>query len=132
MVHDLQLIMRLCQEEPLYDRIEATGVPVISSDIDIANVRMSFPSGCVANITASRISAKRMRKIRIFAAGNYYSVDLDKCIIDHYFLTPQAPRSSQPPVAFAQQRVTPVDALETELKTFKRTSIGAELEEKRP
>ena len=91
MVHDLQLIMRLCHEEPDCEKIAATGVPVISDDIDIANVRLLFPSGCVANFTASRISAKRMRKIRIFSRDNYFSADLDKGEIDHYFLTPAPP-----------------------------------------
>jgi predicted dehydrogenase len=118
MVHDLQLIMRLCGEEPIYERIAATGVPVISHDIDIANVRMAFPSGCVANLTASRISAKRMRKIRIFAPGNYFSVNLDKGEIDRYSLTPDAGAPGGTPFTFAQEKVAAIDALEMELRAF--------------
>jgi len=118
MVHDLQLIFRLCGEEPLYDRIAATGVPVISNDIDIANVRLTFPSGCVANLTASRISAQRMRKIRIFAPGDYFSVDLDKGLIDHYSLTKNNIPHGKSPITFAQETVAPADALEMELKAF--------------
>jgi Predicted dehydrogenases and related proteins len=118
MVHDLQLILRLCREEPRYDKIAATGVPVISDDIDIANVRLLFPSGCVANLTASRISAKRMRKIRVFAKDNYFSADLDKGELDHYFLTSVPVAGQGLPVAFKNEKTAPVDALEAELQAF--------------
>jgi predicted dehydrogenase len=118
MVHDLQLIMRLCREEPDCDKIAATGVPVISDDIDIANVRLIFPSGCVANLTASRISAKRMRKIRIFSKDNYFSADLDKGELDHYFLAPGALSRQGVPFAFNKETVLPVDALEAEQSAF--------------
>jgi predicted dehydrogenase len=119
MVHDIQLILRLCGEEPQTSGIAATGVPVISNGIDIANVRLSFPSGCVANLTASRISAKRMRKIRLFAKDNYFSVDLDKGEFDHYYLTENAAAPpGAPPVAFSKETIAPKDALESELQAF--------------
>jgi predicted dehydrogenase len=118
MVHDLQLIMRLCREEPDCDKIAATGVPVISDDIDIANVRLLFPSGCVANLTASRISAKRMRKIRIFSKDNYFSADLDKGELDHYFLARGSHALPGVPFAFNKETVAPVDALEAEQGAF--------------
>jgi predicted dehydrogenase len=124
MVHDLQLLLRLCREEPLYDRIAATGVPVISDDVDIANARIPFPSGCVVNLTASRISAKRMRKLRLFERDNYYSVDLDKEEIEHYSLTSaQAPSAGAAaaaagPIAYTSEVVPHVDALESELAAF--------------
>ena len=125
MVHDLQLVHRLCKEEPVYEKIAATGVPVISSGIDIASVRLPFPSGCVANLTASRISAKRMRKIRIFAKDNYYSVDLDKSVIDRYFLESGSSPSEIPPVSFQTETVLPHDALECELQAFINAIKGA-------
>lgn len=125
MVHDLQLLLRLCGEEPLYDKIAANGVPVVSDDIDIANARIPFPSGCVVNLTASRISAKRMRKLRLFERDNYYSVDLDKEEIEHYELThskqavPPAPAAAGAlPIVFNCETVPHVDALETELAAF--------------
>jgi predicted dehydrogenase len=118
MVHDLQLIVRLCGEEPLFDKIAATGVPVISDGIDIASVRLAFPSGCVANLTASRISAKRMRKIRVFAKDNYFSVDLDKGEIDHYFLSSENSAGGGPAVSFQKETALPRDALESELMAF--------------
>jgi len=118
MVHDIQLILRLCGEEPLYGAIAATGVPVVSDDIDIANVRLTFPSGCVANLTASRFSAKKMRKLRLFEKDNYFSINLNKGEIEHYQLIREPVTPSAMPVAFNTETVEPVDALETEQQAF--------------
>ncbi len=74
MVHDLDLILHLVGEEPT--EIHATGVPVITSTVDIANVRLSFPGGCVSNVTASRVALTSMRKLRVFQPQAYLSIDL--------------------------------------------------------
>ena len=74
MIHDLEIILHLVNATP--NDIHAVGVPVLSSGEDIANVRLTFPGGCVANVTASRISRERMRKLRFFQADGYLSVDL--------------------------------------------------------
>ncbi len=76
MIHDLDIILKFVAS-PLTS-VEAVGIPVLSSKIDIANVRLSFASGCVANITASRISAKTMQKIRFFSSEGYHSADCQK------------------------------------------------------
>ena len=73
MIHDIDLIRFLVQAE--VKKIEATGVAVISDQIDIANARIQFNNGCVANITASRISLKKMRKMRLFQRDAYISLD---------------------------------------------------------
>ena len=73
MIHDLDLILKMVKS-PLKD-MHASGVEVISGGIDIANVRLIFESGCVANVTASRLSAKQMRKMRIFQSEGYISLD---------------------------------------------------------
>ena len=73
MIHDLDLILSLVKSEPI--QIEASGVGVISKNIDIANARIQFKNGCVANVTASRISTKKMRKMRIFQPAAYISLD---------------------------------------------------------
>ena len=125
MVHDIQLILRLCGEEPIYNAIAATGVPVISDDIDIANVRLSFPSGCVANLTASRISVKRMRKLRLFEKDNYFSVDLNKGEIEHYGLIREPVTPATMPISFVSETITPIDALETEQQAFIDAITGA-------
>ncbi len=76
MVHDLDLILHLVGEEP--SEIQAAGVAVITGSADIANVRLSFPGGCVANVTASRISLSAMRKLRVFQRDAYLSLDLQQ------------------------------------------------------
>jgi len=73
MIHDLDLILTLMGEYP--SGVEAAGVAVISEGVDIANARLTFPSGGVANVTASRISANPMRKLRMFAEDSYIALD---------------------------------------------------------
>jgi predicted dehydrogenase len=73
MIHDLDLILKMMGEYP--EKIDASGVAVISEEADIANARLTFPSGGVANVTASRISANPMRKLRMFAADSYIAMD---------------------------------------------------------
>jgi len=73
MIHDLDIIQ--CLVRSPVRRVEAVGVPVISRHEDIANARITFDSGCVANVTASRISLKSMRKIRFFAPDCYVTID---------------------------------------------------------
>jgi predicted dehydrogenase len=76
MIHDLDIILKFVNS-PITG-VEAVGVPILSDKIDISNVRISFASGCIANITASRISAKTMQKIRFFSPEGYHSVDCQK------------------------------------------------------
>ncbi len=76
MIHDIDIILAAVPEEIV--EIRAVGVPVISGNIDIANVRLEFTNGCVANLTASRITGKRMRKIRFFQKDAYFSLDYAK------------------------------------------------------
>ena len=73
MIHDIEIILHLVAS-PVKD-VRAVGVPVLSGSEDIANVRLLFENGCVANITASRISPERMRKIRVFTSDAYISLD---------------------------------------------------------
>ena len=73
MIHDLQILHAL-DGSPV-EEVRATGVPVLSPHTDIANVRIALSSGCVANLTASRVSAERVRKLRTFLPSRYYSID---------------------------------------------------------
>lgn len=73
MIHDLEIILHLVRSD--VTAIDAVGVPVLSRGEDIANARLRFASGCVANITSSRISPERMRKIRVFQEDAYLSLD---------------------------------------------------------
>lgn len=73
MIHDIDIILDFVRSP--VKSIQANGVPVLSSDIDVANVRLQFENGCVANVTASRVSMKSERKMRIFQSDAYISID---------------------------------------------------------
>jgi predicted dehydrogenase len=73
MIHDLDLVLSF-NPGPV-EEVRAAGVPVLSSTIDIANARIQFQSGCVANLTASRVSTNRMRRLRLFQRDSYVSID---------------------------------------------------------
>jgi predicted dehydrogenase len=76
MIHDLEIILHLVRSP--WVQVDAVGVSVLSKREDIANVRVRFESGCVANITASRISQEKLRKIRVFQPDAYLSLDYQK------------------------------------------------------
>jgi len=76
MIHDIDLILAAVRAP--VSRIDAVGVPVLSGSIDIANARLSFADGCVANVTASRVSREKVRKIRFFQKDAYISVDCSR------------------------------------------------------
>lgn len=79
MIHDIDLILATVRSP--VSRIEAVGVPVLSSSIDIANARLTFADGCVANVTASRVSREKVRKIRFFQRDAYVSVDCSRPMV---------------------------------------------------
>lgn len=82
MIHDIDIVLHW-DNSPIKE-IHASGVPIISKKIDIANVRLKFESGLVANITASRVSQKKTRKLRIFQKNNYISLDYQKKRVKMY------------------------------------------------
>ncbi len=73
MIHDLDVVLALDGSEPV--QVEAVGVPVLTPKVDIANARLRFASGLIANLTASRVSMDKVRKFRVFAPATYVSVD---------------------------------------------------------
>ncbi len=73
MIHDIDLVLATVNSD--VRSVEATGVPILSTNVDIANARISFSNGAVANLTASRVSKERLRKIRFFGKDSYISVD---------------------------------------------------------
>jgi predicted dehydrogenase len=73
MIHDLDIVLCLDGSEPV--QVDAVGVPVLTSKVDIANARLRFASGLIANLTASRVSAEKVRKFRVFSPKTYVSVD---------------------------------------------------------
>jgi predicted dehydrogenase len=76
MIHDLDIVLDLAGTLP--EEIRAAGISILSDRVDIANVRLAFPGGCVANLTASRVSTERVRKLRLFQPHQYISLDYQK------------------------------------------------------
>jgi len=76
MIHDLDIVLNLAGGMP--EEIRAAGISILSDKVDIANVRLSFPGGCIANLTASRVSTERVRKLRLFQPHQYISLDYQK------------------------------------------------------
>ena len=76
MIHDIDILLSLVGKMP--EDIRAAGVAILSQKVDIANVRLAFPGGCVANLTASRVSTERVRKIRLFQPNQYISLDYQR------------------------------------------------------
>ena len=77
MIHDIDIILSIVKSK--VSNVFANGTKIISSTPDIANARIEFENGCVANLTSSRISLKKMRKMRIFQSDSYVSIDFDNC-----------------------------------------------------
>ena len=73
MIHDIDIVLALTRAEP--QEIRAAGISILSHKVDIATVRLQFPNGCVANLTASRVSTERVRKLRLFQPNQYLSLD---------------------------------------------------------
>jgi predicted dehydrogenase len=120
MIHDIDIILSLVKSP--VKKLNAVGVPVITSKIDIANTRLEFESGCIANVTASRVSLKRERKLRMFQPEKYISLDyqaqsLNVVEIKHPELRHNFP-DSRPMIIPHQVDVTKQEPLKAELEAF--------------
>lgn len=100
MIHDIDIILNLIKSE--VKQIYASGVPVVSDSIDIANARIEFLNGAVANVTASRISQKKMRKMRIFQKDNYITLDFITGVSEVYRLVNANEDLTIPHISFAE------------------------------
>ena len=115
MIHDIDILQQILGEEP--ESIEAIGTPVITDQIDIANARVRFPSGCIADLTASRVSRTPRRKMRFFQRDGYFSID---------FLAQSAsirqrledPCEERPRIEVEKLKFDPEDALLAQLSAF--------------
>ncbi|NMD04646.1 MAG: Gfo/Idh/MocA family oxidoreductase [Deltaproteobacteria bacterium] len=114
MIHDLDIILKFVDSK--IKSLEAVGVPVLSDKVDISNVRLSFACGCIANVTASRISAKTMQKIRFFSPEGYHAVDYQKREI--ISLNKQANAEGKQQIVQNNIEVGSHDPLEEEIRSF--------------
>jgi len=116
MIHDIDIVQTIVGA-PI-TTIDAVGTPVFSDEIDIANARIRFANGCVANATASRVSFKTERKMRIFEDDAYLSLDLQQKILTLIRKRPAGQTAGQLPVSIEEQSLEPGDALKAEIESF--------------
>ena len=128
MIHDLDIILSLVDAK-IRD-IQANGVRVVSQTVDIANARLAFENGCVANLTASRISQKEMRKMRLFQENNYITIDFMAGILEKYTVYTKEPGNAvvdkvikigtdnKKYILYNKPEIPPHDALKEELSHF--------------
>ena len=114
MIHDLDVILSMVKAE--VTAIEAVGVPVLTDKYDIANARLRFESGCIANVTASRISKERVRKIRFFQPDAYISIDYAEQEVEGYRLLRRP--GERPSIQGGKLPVTREEPLKRELADF--------------
>ncbi|MBI5560986.1 MAG: Gfo/Idh/MocA family oxidoreductase [Deltaproteobacteria bacterium] len=115
MIHDIDIILNLVPSEVA--AVDAVGIPVISDKVDIANVRMSFKNGCVANVTASRISKEKLRRIRLFQSDSYISIDYALQEISIAKLA-RGKDPSKPSIIEEKIEIEKRDSLKEEIKSF--------------
>jgi predicted dehydrogenase len=116
MIHDIDLVQTMVNA-PIAT-IDAVGTPVFSEEIDIANARIRFANGCVANATASRVSLKTERKLRIFEDDAYLSLDLQQKIMTLIRKRGPGDAPGPLPVIIEEQSLDPGDALQAEIDSF--------------
>lgn len=130
MIHDIDLILSLVRSR--VTRIDANGVAVVSESADIANARLQFENGCVANVTASRISQNRMRKMRLFQRDAYISIDFAQGVAEVFRLVDESDArarstmllgkieqgSRKRVIVYEQPEIREVNALKHELELF--------------
>jgi predicted dehydrogenase len=125
MIHDLDIILAMVQSGVA--SFEAVGVPVLTPKFDIANARLRFDNGCIANVTASRISRERVRKIRFFQHDSYISIDYAEQEVEGWRLVKRGD-GERPGIEGGRLPVTREEPLKRELLDF----VGAVREKRRP
>ena len=119
MIHDIDIITSLVGEE--ITAISANGLSVLTDHIDIANARLEFANGAVANVTASRVSTKKMRRIRMFGRDSYQALDFEDQQLDVVRAVRRDPDSQFPEVVNERIAVEPAMPLDAELADFVKT-----------
>lgn len=137
MIHDIDIILHTVKQPVA--KINASGVAVVSDSVDIANARIYFKNGCVANLTASRISQKKMRKMRLFQKNAYISIDFLEKISEIYSLEKQPQKKqhilgeigiggNKRYVIYKKPKTKKINSLKVELESFVHTLLGKDTE----
>ncbi|HEY5623635.1 MAG TPA: Gfo/Idh/MocA family oxidoreductase, partial [Gammaproteobacteria bacterium] len=122
MIHDLDVILSLVDGKP--SLVSAVGIPVLTRSVDIANARIEFDTGAIANVTASRVSTSTQRKFRVFQRSQYLSIDFDAGEVQ--LVSSDAGSDSQPALSQQSWSLEKGDALAAEVRAF----IGAIVEDR--
>jgi predicted dehydrogenase len=120
MIHDIDIVMSLVKAR--IRNIEASGMPVITEQVDIANARIEFENGAVANVTASRVSNKKLRRIRVFAKEHYYGLDYIEQKLEVVRAIPDESGGKWPKIVTETLNIEPLPPLDTELAHFVRSA----------
>ena len=110
MIHDIDILLALTGKMP--EEIRAAGISILSRKVDIANVRLAFPGGCIANLTASRVSTEQVRKLRLFQPHQYVSLDYSKQEIAVFSVSPRRE------IGFVPTPIEKQEPLRLELESF--------------
>jgi len=116
MIHDIDIIQSMVKSD-ICD-IRANGAPVFSSNIDLANARIEFKNGCVASVTASRVSLKKERRLRIFQTESFLNIDLDHKILNYYSRGVAELQPGVPEIVRGKIRFDKGDALKDQIEHF--------------
>jgi predicted dehydrogenase len=116
MVHELDIISTLVQSEVV--KLEAVGIPILTPRVDLANARLEFADGCIANITASRVSGERLRKLRVFQPNEYYSLDYAEQEVSMAKLVPAKTPGLLPDIVAGRLDVEKREPLLAEIESF--------------
>lgn len=116
MIHDIDIILALVRSD--LERIDASGTAVLTQGTDIANARLTFKNGCVANVTASRISMKSERKMRLFRPSSYISVDFQNRVLKKYQTGAKEMFPGIPEIVVEESAFETADALLAEIQQF--------------
>jgi predicted dehydrogenase len=116
MIHDIDLVGHIVRSP--VGTIDAIGAPVFTEEIDIANARIRYENGCVADVTASRISLKSERKLRVFQADAYLSIDLQQKLLTVVRRPMAIEAGEMPKVDLEERSFEPGDALLAEIEAF--------------
>src|SRR5207247_2638700 len=118
MIHDLDIVLDFVRSPVV--AVSAVGLPILSSKIDIANARIEFGSGCVANMTASRVSSEKVRKLRFFQPNQYLSIDYTRQDIVMMSVT-SPPTAKAPTIVPNKIELSKIEPLRAEIESFLQT-----------
>jgi predicted dehydrogenase len=116
MIHDVDIVLSFVNSE--VKEIRAVGLPILSGKVDIANVRIEFQSGCVANLTASRVSTERVRKLRFFQPRQYISIDYGRQDVLVFTVGDSGSPSVNPQIGMTKPHIHAEEPLMAEIKSF--------------